>query len=70
MVYLIVGVDRRTFAQWHDNVAASDVPSARRIARQRAAEQRIDLVVAAVIGPYSSVLAEPADERAAAPKAA
>jgi hypothetical protein len=70
VIYLIVGVDRRTFAQWHDNVAASDVPSAKRTARQRAAEQRIDLVVAAVIGPYSSVLAEPADERAAAPKAA
>ena len=70
MIYLIVGVDRSTFAQWHRNVVASDVTSAKRIARQRAAEQRIDLVVAAVIGPYSSVLDEPADERAAAPKAA
>jgi len=70
VIYLIVGVDRRTYAQWHDNVAANDVPSATQIARQRAAEQRIDLVVAAVIGPYSSVLAEPAAERAAAPKAA
>jgi hypothetical protein len=70
VVYLIVGVDRRTFAQWHGHVASSDVPTATRVARQRAAEQRIDLVVAAVIGPYSSVLADPEDERAAASKAA
>lgn len=70
MIYLIVGVDRSTFAPWHRNVAACDVTSAKRIAAQRAAEQRIDLVVAAVIGPYSSVLDEPAHERPAAPKAA
>jgi hypothetical protein len=60
MVYLIVGVDRRTLAPWHRNVAGSDVPSARRRARTRARAAGVDLVVAAVIGPCSTVLSEPA----------
>jgi hypothetical protein len=58
MVYLIVGVDRRTLAPWHRNVAGSDVPSARRRARIRARAGGVDLVVAAVIGPNSTALGE------------
>jgi hypothetical protein len=65
MVYLIVGVDRRTLAPWHHNVAGSGVLAARRRARSRARAVGVDLVVAAVIGPYSNVLAEP-DEAVAA----
>jgi hypothetical protein len=60
MVYLIVGVDRWTLAPWHRNVAGTDVPSARRRARVRARAVGVDLVVAAVIGPSSSVLSAPA----------
>jgi hypothetical protein len=69
VTYLIVGLDRLTFAPWHDNVLASDVTSATRIARERAASAGIDLVLAAIVGPYSSVLPDRAEERAA-PKAA
>jgi hypothetical protein len=56
VIYLIVGLDRTTFARWHRNVMAGDAPSAARVARTRAASQGIDLVVAAVVGPYSSVV--------------
>ena len=56
MVYLIVGLDRSSLGRWHRNVMAIDAPSAARIARHRAAAQGIDLVVAAVVGPYSSVV--------------
>ena len=59
MTYLIVGVDRRTLDPWHRNVMAHDAPSARRLARIRAAGEGIALVVAAVIGPGSEVLPEP-----------
>ncbi|HET9739777.1 MAG TPA: hypothetical protein VFP78_16795 [Solirubrobacteraceae bacterium] len=55
MVYLVVGLDRSTLTSWHDNVMAADVRSAERIARTRAAAQGIRLVVAATIGPYSSI---------------
>lgn len=65
MVYLIVGVDRRTLAPWHRNVAGNDAPSARRHARRSARTMGVDLVVAAVIGPYSSVLSESAGAAAA-----
>ena len=68
VIYLIVGVDRSTFARWHDNVMAPDVSTANRIARARAAAQGIRLVVAAAIGPYATVVEESAD--AAAPRAA
>ena len=68
MVYLIVGVDRSTFARWHDNVMAPDVTTANRIAQARAAAQGIRLVVAAAIGPYSTVVEDPA--HATVPKAA
>jgi hypothetical protein len=56
VIYLIVGVDRTTFGRWHRNVMAGDAPSAARLARARAAAQGIDLVVAAVVGPYASVV--------------
>ena len=55
MNYLIVGLDTGTLARWHQNVLTHDVDTATRIARSRAAAQGIDLVVAAVIGPNSSV---------------
>ena len=55
MIYLIVGIDRSTFTRWHQNVHARDVGDATRIAEARAQTQGVDLVVAAVIGPYSSV---------------
>jgi hypothetical protein len=61
MVYLIVGLDRKTFARWHGNVMAADVHTAESIACNRAAAQGIRLVVAATIGPYSSVESAPAD---------
>lgn len=61
MTYLIVGLDRHTFARWHENVLAGDVATATRIARARAAVKGIQLVVAAVIGPNSSVLPDPAE---------
>jgi hypothetical protein len=56
VTYLIVGLDRDTFAPWHQHVHAGDVQTATIIARARADEAGIDLVVSAVIGPYSSVL--------------
>jgi hypothetical protein len=63
VIYLIVGLDRRTHAPWHRNVSAGDVGTAKRIALARARAQAIDLVVAAVIGPNSAVMSDPADER-------
>ena len=70
MTYLIVGLDRKTHTQWHENVSAHDIATAERIARTRAAAHGIDLIVAAVIGPNSAVLSDPAEKRAAALKAA
>jgi hypothetical protein len=62
VTYLIVGVDRDTHAPWHWHVMARSVAAATGIATARAAADGIVLVVAAVIGPNSSVL--PADESA------
>jgi len=70
VTYLIVGLDRRTYARWHENVSAEDIGTAKRIAWTRAAAKGIDLVVAAVIGPNSAVMPDPAEERAAAATAA
>jgi hypothetical protein len=70
VTYLIVGLDRSTLARWHGNVLAGDIVTATRIAQARAAVQGIKLVVAAVIGPNSCVLPDPAGERAAASIAA
>ncbi|HEY7618963.1 MAG TPA: hypothetical protein VH834_04280 [Solirubrobacteraceae bacterium] len=61
MTYLVVGLDQRTFAPWHENIRADDVATARHMAFTRAASRGIELVVAAVIGPNLAVLTEPAD---------
>jgi hypothetical protein len=61
VVYLIVGLDRSTFARWHGNITAPNVATAAHIARARAAAEGIRLVVAAAIGPYSSIVDDPAD---------
>ena len=65
MIYLVVGIDHATHAPWHENVSARDVARAARGAVQRAAASGIDLVVAAVIGPNSTVLPHPVGLRAA-----
>jgi hypothetical protein len=70
MIYLVVGLDRRTLGPWHRNVGAGDVEAAKRLARAGARATGVDLVVAAVIGPYSTVLDEPADTAVAAARAA
>jgi hypothetical protein len=70
MTYLIVGLDRQTLAPWHHNVRADDAASATRVAVARAQAGGIDLVVAAVIGPNSSVVSVPEDSRAASARAA
>jgi hypothetical protein len=70
VTYLIVGLDRNTHARWHQNVMAGDIATATLIARARAAAQGIHLLVAAVIGPNSSVESDPTEEGAAASKAA
>lgn len=58
MTYLIVGLDQNTHARWHQHIRAADSRTATRIARARAAAQGIRLMVAAVIGPNSSVVPE------------
>ena len=70
MTYLIVGLDRRTYARWHENISADDIVTAKLIARTRATAKGIDLMVAAVIGPNSTVMADPGEEWTAASKAA
>jgi hypothetical protein len=70
MTYLVVGVDQSTFAPWHENIGARDVSDARRIAVVRARAKGVALVVAAVIGPHSSVFADPVDTPVALPRAA
>jgi hypothetical protein len=60
MTYLVVGLDQITFAPWHQNVQARDIATARQVAVARADAKGIALVVAAVIGPNSTVLDEPA----------
>ena len=61
VVYLIVGLDRRTFARWHRNVMAPDVKTAEQIARERAAAEGVRLIVAATIGPNSSIVDDAID---------
>jgi hypothetical protein len=56
MIYLVVGLDRRTLTPWHVNIGARDAFSAKQIARTRACADGIDLAVAAVIGPHSDVV--------------
>jgi hypothetical protein len=64
VVYLVVGLDAGTLAGWHRNILARDVTIATRSARSRAAAEGVDLLVAAVIGPNSSVVAVPGEQRA------
>jgi hypothetical protein len=64
VIYLVVGLDQNTLAPWHENVGAVDAASAKRIALARAETQGISLVVAGVIGPYSSLVADPPDASA------
>jgi hypothetical protein len=59
MVYLVVGLDSATYAGWHRNILARDVATATHSARERAAAEGVDLLVAAVIGPNSSVVDMP-----------
>jgi hypothetical protein len=68
MVYLITGLDRSTFARWHDHVMAANVSLATSIAVARAAAQGLDLVVAAVIGPNSSLESDPVEPIASHPR--
>jgi hypothetical protein len=56
MTYLVVGLERKTLVPWNCNVRGGDPVSARRAALDRAAADAVDLVVAAVIGPNSTVL--------------
>jgi hypothetical protein len=49
---------------------AADVTIATRIAQARAAAQGVELVVAAVIGPYSSLVSDAADPSPSASVAA
>lgn len=65
MTYLIVGLHKNSLARWYGNIPADDVGDATRIARTRAAAQGITLIVAAVIGPNSTVLPEAEDDSAA-----
>jgi hypothetical protein len=57
MTYLIVGVDRCTLAPWHKNVLERDPAAAARTALAHADTDGIDLVVAAVIGPNTTIVA-------------
>jgi hypothetical protein len=61
MIYLVAGLDRSTFARWHDHVMADDVSIATRIARARAAAEGLELIVAAVIGPCSNLVSDGVD---------
>jgi hypothetical protein len=70
VTYLIVGIDQTTLARWHRHVLARDVTTATRIARERAADDGVRLVVAAVIGPNSSVVPDAVAERPAVSRAA
>ena len=47
MIYLIVGLDRRTLAPWHDNIHGRDLTTATQVALARAGAEGLDLAVAA-----------------------
>lgn len=61
MIYLIVGLDRTTLRPWHRHVMAADVATAKRLGRARAATQGVQLVIAAAIGPNSSIVPDPVE---------
>jgi hypothetical protein len=64
VTYLIVGLDRQTLTPWHQNIRADDARIATRVALDRAQSRGVDLIVAAVIGPNSTIVSTPVDERA------
>ena len=70
MVYLIVGLDCNTFAPWHRNISAGNAAAATRLALAGAEAMGVRLVVAAVIGPNSTVMSDPAAATGRWPKAA
>ena len=70
MVYLVVGIDHASLAPWHTNISAPSVGRAVRSAVERASIAGVALVVAAVIGPGSTVVAHPASKPVAALRAA
>jgi len=70
VTYLIVGLDRQTLAPWHQNIQADDAATATRVALDRAQARGMDLVVAAVIGPNSSVVSIPVDQHTTSARAA
>ena len=70
MTYLVVGLDQSTFAPWHQNIGAVDVATAKQIAFARAQARGIQLVIAAVIAPHSTVMAEPLEAPVVLPHAA
>jgi hypothetical protein len=70
MVYLVVGIDHASLAPWHTNVSAPSIGRAVRRAAERASAVGVDLVVAAVIGPGSTVLAHTVREPVAGLRAA
>ena len=64
MTYLVVGLDQSTSPRGIRTSAPTTWHRPRRIAFARAQAAGIQLVVAAVIGPGLTVLAEPAQARA------
>jgi hypothetical protein len=56
VTYLVVGIDYATMAPWHQNIGSRDVAGAVRTALDRAEASGVDLVVAAVVGPNSTVV--------------
>ena len=70
MVYLVVGIDHASLAPWHTNISAPTVGRAVRSAVECASAAGVDLVVAAVIGPGSTVVAHAAGEPVAGLRAA
>ena len=57
MIYLVVGIDHASLAPWHENISAARTWPVPRAAPSSAPRRRgVDLVVAAVIGPDSTVL--------------
>jgi hypothetical protein len=56
MIYLVVGLDRATLTPWHENIHAVDATAAAHIGLGRAAVRGISPVLAAVVGPHSTVV--------------
>jgi hypothetical protein len=55
VIYLVVGLDRHSLRPWHGNVHGRHVRAAKRAAVARAEAQGVELVVAAAIGPNSTI---------------